>query len=216
MEFHLKDTAHAAWIGDDLVFLDVADDAYFCLPEARRRLELDAQRAKGSSNDESLLADLRAMGLIVPVVAARAERPVIPPLPTSALRPGAEGGWSPRELRNLLGALFDYFVHYRWRAFAHILALAATNASASPLHADEALRLAERFAVVVVWLPISGQCLARSFVLLRFLQRCGGSATWVFGVQTWPFSAHCWLQLDGVALDDVPERLLHYEPILAV
>ena len=56
----------------------------------------------------------------------------------------------------------------------------------------------------------------RSFVLLRFLQRSGLNARWVIGVRTWPFSAHCWLQIDDTALDDAWERLVVYEPILAV
>ena len=42
------------------------------------------------------------------------------------------------------------------------------------------------------------------------------AAVWVFGVRTWPFSAHCWLQIGDAVLDDDPERVGIYPPILAV
>ena len=82
--------------------------------------------------------------------------------------------------------------------------------------AAETLRLARVFQRVAVWLPMPRKCLVRSFVLLRFLQRSGLNARWVFGVRTWPFAAHCWLQLEDTVLDDLVERLAAYEPILAV
>jgi hypothetical protein len=36
----------------------------------------------------------------------------------------------------------------------------------------------------------------------------------VFGVRTWPFHAHCWLQCDDVVLDDQADRVAAYAPIL--
>ena len=62
----------------------------------------------------------------------------------------------------------------------------------------------------------TGHELRDSCVLLRFLQRSGLDARWVFVVRTWPFAAHCWLQLEDTVLDDMVERLAAYEPILAV
>ena len=64
--------------------------------------------------------------------------------------------------------------------------------------------------------PISRRLPFRSYMLLRFLQRGGCDANWMIGVRTWPFEAHCWLQLEDVALDDRSERLVRFQPILAL
>jgi hypothetical protein len=48
------------------------------------------------------------------------------------------------------------------------------------------------------------------------LRILGFDADWIIGVRTWPFMAHCWLQVGAVALDDDVERLAAYTPILAV
>ncbi|WP_374571406.1 lasso peptide biosynthesis B2 protein [Phenylobacterium sp. J426] len=64
--------------------------------------------------------------------------------------------------------------------------------------------------------PLPAKCLVRSFALLCFLRRCGHDAAWCFGVSTWPFAAHCWLQVGEVALDDHPDQLAAYTPIHVV
>lgn len=64
--------------------------------------------------------------------------------------------------------------------------------------------------------PAPGKCLLRSFMLLRLLRRHGHDARWVFGVRTWPFRAHCWLQAGDVVLDDDVEALVALTPILVV
>jgi hypothetical protein len=38
----------------------------------------------------------------------------------------------------------------------------------------------------------------------------------VFGVRTWPFHAHCWLQVEDVVLDDHHERIGAYTPLMAL
>ncbi|WP_312062938.1 lasso peptide biosynthesis B2 protein [Brevundimonas sp.] len=59
-------------------------------------------------------------------------------------------------------------------------------------------------------MPLSGLSVA------RVLASRGRGATWVFGVRTWPFSAHCWLQVGDVLLDDDLDRVALYTPIMAV
>lgn len=59
-------------------------------------------------------------------------------------------------------------------------------------------------------------CLFDALALSNYLARYGIFATWVFGVQTGPFAAHCWLQHEGVVLNDTPDNVRRYAPILAV
>ncbi|MGH8294817.1 MAG: lasso peptide biosynthesis B2 protein [Steroidobacteraceae bacterium] len=59
-------------------------------------------------------------------------------------------------------------------------------------------------------------CLLDSLTLLHFLSAEGIHPDWVFGVKTEPFDAHCWLQQDEAVLNDVPDRVRQYSPILIV
>jgi hypothetical protein len=79
--------------------------------------------------------------------------------------------------------------------------------------APAALEVVARFRRWAPFAPVSGKCLLRSFMLLRLLRRRGFDAHWVFGVSTWPFTAHCWLQVGDIVLDDSHERLLPYRII---
>ena len=59
-------------------------------------------------------------------------------------------------------------------------------------------------------------CLLDSLTLLHFLNPEGIHPDWVFGVKTEPFDAHCWIQQGEVLLNDVPDRVRQYSPILVV
>ena len=65
--------------------------------------------------------------------------------------------------------------------------------------------------------PFDGDCLFRSYWELLFLRRMGvAGVRWVFGVRTYPFMAHCWLQIDAEVLNDDPDALVGYRQILAI
>jgi hypothetical protein len=59
-------------------------------------------------------------------------------------------------------------------------------------------------------------CLLDSLTLTHFLARYGVFATWVFGVKTDPFYAHCWVQQDGYVFNDSPDFIKGFSPILVV
>jgi hypothetical protein len=59
-------------------------------------------------------------------------------------------------------------------------------------------------------------CLFEALALSRFLASHGIYPQWVFGVQARPFSAHCWLQHEGVVLNDTAEHVSQYTPIMLV
>lgn len=63
---------------------------------------------------------------------------------------------------------------------------------------------------------VRSACLLDSLTLLHFLGADGIRPDWVFGVKTEPFDTHCWLQQDEVLLNDVPDRVRQYSPILVV
>ena len=59
-------------------------------------------------------------------------------------------------------------------------------------------------------------CLLDSLTLLHFLSAEGIHPDWVFGVKTEPFDAHCWVQQGELLLNDIPDRVRQYSPILVV
>jgi hypothetical protein len=59
-------------------------------------------------------------------------------------------------------------------------------------------------------------CLYDSIALARFLSCYQQFPTCVIGVQTGPFGAHCWVQEGELVLNDLPEYVRRFTPILAV
>lgn len=53
------------------------------------------------------------------------------------------------------------------------------------------------------------------YLLRRLLRSEGYSPLWIFGVRTWPFGAHCWLQVDDLVIGDTLDRVRFYTPIMA-
>ena len=82
--------------------------------------------------------------------------------------------------------------------------------------AETLLAQARLFNAVLPWSPVQGACLFQATLLLEFLAARGLAADWVFGVRTWPFSAHCWVQAGGAVLNDTVERVAPYRQILRV
>ncbi|MBI1686793.1 lasso peptide biosynthesis B2 protein [Caulobacter hibisci] len=216
MRLDLPAHVHAVMIDDDLVLLDVEADAYFCLPLPAGLLR---QGAHGLETEEAaIVRDLAAAGLARaagegPV----ARRPPPPAIPQRTARATLEYRQDRVRVRP---------AHLRALALAARAALASRRMPFAALlappkgPADEGApaRLLDDLAVwrgVSPWLPLDGVCLFRSGMLLAFLRALGHRPSWVFGVRTWPFRAHCWLQAGDLALDDEAERLAAYAPILA-
>ena len=67
-----------------------------------------------------------------------------------------------------------------------------------------------------IFYTLRSACLLDSLTLLNFLGAENIHPDWVFGVKTEPFDAHCWVQQGEVLLNDVPDRVRQYAPILVV
>jgi hypothetical protein len=62
----------------------------------------------------------------------------------------------------------------------------------------------------------SNECLFDSLALSEFLSLYRIFPDWVFGVTTNPFAAHCWLQQDAVVINDSPEHVRRFTPIMSI
>jgi len=221
--WRLPANVRVAAVDDDLVFLDINADAYSCLPGGAAVAAICAGGRTLRLGDQLWAEQLSAAGLAPShhepehdLDALRWPPPTMSALQDQAARPQ----W--RDVPQALGCLADLLAHYRARSFAEIVWTASSSApkgapkSSDDMPSADLLALVGRFHRWSPYLPVTGKCLLQSFMLLRLLHRSGHDAAWVFGVSTWPFRAHCWLQCGEVVLNDTFERVRTYQPIMVV
>jgi len=205
----LRGDVHVACVGDAMVLLDLPADSYSCLPNGAAELVRSADGAPifGAGVVGRALAEA---GLLAEEPRPRVPPP--PPRPTLTVihsRPARAAG-----LLDWRAAVSATAEMHRIKSGAGVEAYLAGSADdendRTPERVAEAARTFWRLAP---WLPIEGECLVRSALLMRFLRRRGLRADWVFGVRLFPFMAHCWVQAGDLCLNDDVERLTAYSPI---
>ncbi|MCI3135391.1 lasso peptide biosynthesis B2 protein [Phenylobacterium aquaticum] len=217
MAWYLTEQTRLAIRQDDLVLLDLVQGTYACLSGAGAALGRVTEAAEVCGSDPDLAAILIDAGALSDAPPPSLKKLVLPSLPRRDLTAVPRSPPQPPDLAALARAWAAMAHRYRGRSFAAILAAAQDDGrepAATP--SARAQALANAFQVLRPWIPFQGLCLYRSFLLRDALRRRGEAAWWVFGVQTWPFEAHCWLQIGDVVLDDAAERVAAYTPILAV
>lgn len=213
MSLRLTSNTHAACCGEDLVLLDLAKGSYACLPGCGPMTQLGAASSALVVRDPDL-----AQGLLAIAAAEEgkgAPRHAATPAERD-LSQAAQVRLGPADGAAMLAALGAMALSY-WRApFAQLIDTARLRRLGACGEARALTRAARAFAQMLPWVPAQGVCLYRSFFLLTFLRRHGLSASWVFGVQTYTFEAHCWLQAGDLVLDDYVEHVAGFSPIMAL
>jgi hypothetical protein len=213
----LAPDVHVASVDGDLVFLSIGQHAYFCLPNAVEVVGAGAGRRDLVVPDEDLALSLLRARLLSPEAAGPAITPA--PAPPQPVASAIKSDFPPPTWASFpVGArsMLDVMRGYRGKNFAEILASVQRERRVMPLATEELLEVVDDFHRWVPYAPVSGKCLLRSFMLLRVLRRADFDAHWVFGVRTWPFHAHCWLQCGDLVLDDDADRVAAFTPILVV
>jgi len=215
MALWLAPQVHAVSIASDIVFLDIGSDAYLCLADAAQYLRL-GPGGRIEADPPQAATDLLEAGLLATQSAGTRHMTPAPEPVARGLEP-AKAALSASAIGAAIIANARAASAIRHLSFVEILALAGTL-SQEVLVAPSAALIEEcsRFARMAPWLPREGLCLMRSLQQRLYLARRGLSAAWVFGVRTWPFEAHCWLQAGDIVLDDTPEHAGSYTPILVI
>ena len=65
-------------------------------------------------------------------------------------------------------------------------------------------RVCEAINLACLWYWKDVLCLQRAAATVRFLKRCGLPAQLVLGVQSIPFMAHAWVEIDGKVVNEKP------------
>lgn len=204
---------HGVVIGDDVVLLDEGADAYCCLSAAAGFFAADASGFVRAVSNE-IAPQLEAAGLIGSGGGPRRAPPAIPVRSINLW--GAPSWPGSRAILRLLGAGLKAERDFRFLPLGRLLERARRRISSEAPAPGQLEAACEEYAALRPWAPFGGACLQRSYMMLTYLRSLGFDADWVIGVRTWPFAAHCWLQVGEIALDDDHERLAAYTPLMVV
>lgn len=204
---HHLDFDSLAWceIDGTLIFLDIAQDRYFRLPETRNEAVLSELDASGRGRCGQPLGWVRPSDWVPPLRQCRF-------VDVGPFRLGdiARSLWIQRRIeRRLLARSLRSVLTELHHVVAH--REAATSqldcAGARTIRAFEHSRLLRSAA---------DRCLPRSIALAFALaaQRCHAHV--VIGVKLAPFAAHCWVQAGDEVLNDSAEEVRRYTQILVV
>ncbi|MFK2878654.1 lasso peptide biosynthesis B2 protein [Rhodanobacter hydrolyticus] len=220
----LRDDLSYCRVDDRLVFLDVGDDRYFQLPflmEQALVAYLDGAECPGP--DISTLVERRI--LVEPLHPMTGDSPSIEPVIRSAM----EASLPSRKLR--VSELMEVFaivlitrIKLKISTLKNLLdGLAAERriqtAGTGALAEFSERRLSEAAAIfrrARLYVPIEMCCLLDSVAMTKFLLRRRIHAHVVFGIALDPFSAHCWVQVDDIVLNDTVGNAITHTPIRIV
>lgn len=92
----------------------------------------------------------------------------------------------------------------------------ACRAGDASINADLTQVAASKYAVALAaaFVPARIRCLERSLVLYYGLKRNGVPVVLRLGVRAYPFGAHAWLELEDDPVNETPDRLRDFQPIL--
>lgn len=201
-------------VGEDIVVLDVNADQYHCLLDGADWMVV-GEGGSVSVVDESAATALLTAGLAV------GERPNIPRrTPEPARRELATASTPSKPALLLSGfSLAAATISFRGKSLRQLVQV-CPPASAYGCHkpTDDRALIESVTAVqaALPWIPFEGECLQRAFQIRRVLARRGIHTDWIFGVRTWPFAAHCWLQIGDLVIADTLDRVDRYTPIMVV
>lgn len=233
MPYFLAKHAFVCAIGPDVIVLDLKQDKYlafqrtFWEPIVRNIGGWPVADAPDphfqATPDEDALAQLIDSGLLTADSAhGKDATPAAIDLPSLSLMedfriqpPTIRAG----HVLNFLRALCIALLRLRFQRIETLVESIRAKRRTQPSPADmETLRdLTEIFRRLRPLLFTSrDHCLFESLTLLHFLGRYRIHPTWVFGVQTAPFAAHCWLQSGTIACNDPLDHIRRYTPIMLV
>lgn len=236
-QYYLATHIHVCCTGRYCIFLDLRKDRYFSIAESllapltpyihEWTITAPPQTYTGSdlSIDEAQLAGSLLTCGVLKLDAARAKpaRRLITPAPTgdvpSLLDEHRIRGGSQVSTRVWRSLTYAHAQLTCW-SLRRIIATTtrrkrARKGSRPAAELSTVISLIGNFMRYRPYFPRSHLCLFDSLALVHFLATYGIYPDWVFGVREDPFSAHCWVQLGTLTLNDFKDRVALYTPILA-
>lgn len=227
--YRLNPDIHFCLCDDALIFLDVARDRYFRF-SGKQRDWFESIRTARASQDLCGPAAGFAERLVAKQILTRdsqAGKPLSTPCftPPVACLSRLACSDTPTRVIPTAGHMMVAVVSAWWLEHACSFERVVTSvrqwrANAVRLPApslEHVLVLASRFhAMTPYFFSTHDACRFRSLALIRFLTGFGIQADWVFGVRLCPFGAHCWVEYNGVILNEDFDTVIEFRPILSV
>jgi hypothetical protein len=231
--YFLAKHAFVCALGQDVIVLDLRNDKYvsfereFWDPIARTIGGWPSDESAGSAADdepdETALAQLLESGLLTGDAGeGKDASPAMLAPPTISMMEDFRAQRPAIRLSHVcvfLGAILTALVRLRFQSLERIVGGIRRNRQRRDQEADfpRTRDLTEIFRRLRPMLFTSrNHCLFESLALLHFLSHYRIHPTWVFGVQTTPFIAHCWLQQGSCACNDTLDHVHRYTPIMLV
>lgn len=205
------------------IILDIAADRYWQLGEDAA-VTLEAITAGGTDIPSApTLARLASLGFLAPVTGDHAspesDDTFLPQASVSAIE--AATALAPLKWAMVCEvAILTIIARVAVRTFAlksildRIVARRSYTASSMPDGNLEAI--AQRFMRWRRLLPLRTLCLPDSIAFLWFAMRRGHGPRLVFGVEAFPFTAHCWVQERDVVLNDALHHTSRFKRIMVI
>ena len=215
MGYQLQNGISFRRINDVVVVLNLVQNRYHALvgPAAAIICNLIEQSSPTIENGaciemlvrRGILMESSDPGRIAPCEAMPASRSFVPSISPSLLQ--------------IVGVLASIHAVDLWIRVSGIYRVIMTIVAGSGVEPD---RLADDRALTGIvtmfrdaelYLKRDGSCLPRSVALLLRLSRNHIRVQLFFGVALNPFRAHCWVEQDGIALNEDPDHIRNFVPI---
>lgn len=220
MAFALHESIRFCISGEQVILLDIRAERYFALPKSytdafhhwlggepitEREVNcLERLVRRGvlcRTADEPSRSDNCSLGAFVPTAVLNTS-PVRPSLLAVVKAIGARILWAWR------------MKHWRLERQLHHLERLGDSRKATPTAEMRAIVCAFELADRV--LGSHDKCMERSFALVSVCRKYGLRAQAVIGVQNAPFAAHCWVQDGEIVLNEQPDRVQLFTPIMVI
>lgn len=185
-------------VDGDLVFLDIERDDYIAVARCDAVATSVALHGGPIDLGDDVLAALLEQGFLAVSPCSWSPEPRTTRKALMSQPPMAP---SFRSMVHFLRAGFSTWQMMRREEMSWTTRLAEYG-SPSETSPAQVAALAAQFASLRAYAPRTGRCFIQSMMLMKFLAAHGVHASWVFGVRTHPFEAHCWVEWNEMVLND--------------
>ncbi len=232
-KYWLSPHVHVCITDDYAVLLDLRRDKYIGIGREHmpalaasvmgwpRTARLEIEPAPPA---KALLRKMLSTGMLTTdsAIGKEARPPVLPRPQFTAIKADLE--YRPqvtiRNVSQVLIAAAQAKALLKWRPIEAVVARVKRRkerCAGNEFDLDAARPLVESFLYLrPLFFTTKDECLFDSLVLVELLARDHQFPVWLFGVSTSPFRAHSWVQAGDRVLNDLPERVCRFTPILAV
>ena len=230
-KFKIENSVFFCRTRNTIFFIDVKKSEYSCIeaadgPVVESILQKIAESNKisGSVISSGQLAVLESMGVHLERDFLERIMTCMPPVPASRdLFSGVDPNPPIPTMRHICRFLISVFtatILTKFCSFSTVVRrvhslrgkMQATTASLSPYVMTE-IAIYHRLKP---FYTSKDRCYFDSIVMLEFLAAAGIFPIWAFGVNTNPFFAHCWTQIEDCVLNDRQDTVAPTHPILTI